>query len=448
MVTRICKKRSEEKPMKRRLFAGLLALSFSGVVVAPSELLAAEEPAAQSAYYLVNLGTPFGGSSATAASINDHGWAAGGAVEADANEHATLWLGTALDLGTLGGPNSNIAWPDTNKHGALSGIAETAMPDPNKENWSCSGFFPTITHNQCLGFVWQWGVMNSLPTLGGTNGYAAGNNSWGEIAGWAETSKHDSTCVSPQVLQFEAVVWGPIPSEIRQLPPYPGDPDSAATAINDQHQVVGISGTCDNAIGEFSARHALLWQNGRPINLGSFGGVAWNTPTALNNQGQIVGFADLPGDQAGNLNPVGFLWTQEHGIQKLRPYPGDKNSLAWGINERGQAVGQSIDANGNSRAVIWQNGEPLDLNALIPAGSSVYLTLANEINDHGEISGQGCVVASGSCSAVAPALLLIPTQDNGAPVATETDSPAVVMSDAVRRAALQRVGVDHLGAGR
>src|ERR1700685_2845574 len=436
--------------MSRHILAGLIAFGFSGVATAPIQVFAAEQGAQQSAYYLVNLGTPFGGTSSAAASINDRGWAAGGAVTSDSNEHATLWLARALDLGTLGGPNSNIAWPNPNAQGELAGIAETAKADPLNENWSCSAFFPAITHNVCVGFKWQWGVMSALPTRGGTNGYAASLNNWGEVVGWAETPKHDPTCVAPQVLQFEAVIWGPAPSEVHQLAPYPGDPDSAATAINDLHQVVGISGTCDNAVGEFSAKHALLWENGQPINLGSFGGVAWNTPTALNNQGQVVGFADLPGDESGAANPVGFIWTREHGIQKLLPYPGDVNSFAWGINERGQIVGQSIDANGNPRAVLWQNGVALDLNALVPADSPVYLTLANDINDLGEISGQGCVVDNGECTSVAPAVVLIPTQGNGefAPTAVESTPRTVVLSDNVRRQALERLGVDHLRGSR
>ena len=39
-----------------------------------------------------------------------------------------------------------------------------------------------------------------------------------------------------------------------------------------------------------SAKHAVLWQNGVPIDLGNIGGDAWNTPTAINNQGTIIGF--------------------------------------------------------------------------------------------------------------------------------------------------------------
>jgi probable HAF family extracellular repeat protein len=67
----------------------------------------------------------------------------------------------------------------------------------------------------------------------------------------------------------------------------PGDQDSAATAVNDLGQVVGISGTCDVAIGAFSAKHAVLWENGMVVDIGNPKGAGWNTPTVINNRGQI-----------------------------------------------------------------------------------------------------------------------------------------------------------------
>jgi probable HAF family extracellular repeat protein len=429
--------------MKYRTLIGFSVLGLCGA------LAQAQTP---QSYFVVNLGNPLGGPVALGSSINDEGWVAGGSTTADATEHAVLWLGTALDLGTLGGPNSNIAWPNPSTRGALVGIAELAAMDPNAEGWSCAGFFPTTTNHICLDFVWKDGAMTALPTLGGTNGYGASLNNRGQAVGWAETSVHDSTCIPPQLLQFEAVVWGPDKGQIRQLPPYSGDPDSAATGINDSGQVIGISGICGTAIGEFSAHHALLWENGKPVDLGNFGGVAWNTPTAINNRGQVVGFADLPGDEAGGLNPLGFLWTKQLGLVRLLPYPGDVNSLAWGINEQGTVIGQSIDSAGNSRAVIWQYGVmtseqgvlPADLNSLIPADSALYLAEVNDINDRGEIAGQACVVSDGACGSQIPAVLLIPGQGDagGAARAPAMGRPRPVLSDEVRRQAFRRLGRD------
>jgi probable HAF family extracellular repeat protein len=245
--------------------------------------------------------------------------------------------------------------------------------------------------------------MRALPTLGGSNGVAAGDNRLGQIAGWAETPTHDPTCISPQVLRFEAVVYGPKQNQIQELPPFPGDPDSAATAINDLGQVVGISGICANAVGGASAAHAVLWENGTPSDIGSLGGVAWNTPTAINNHGVIVGFSDLPGDSAASPNYHAFIWTRNTGITDMGTLPGDAFSIAWGINEQGQVVGQSIAASGSSRAFLWQNGVMTDLNTLVAQGP-LSLVYANDINDAGEIVGG----AYNSTTGDSPAFLAVP----------------------------------------
>ncbi|HZU23690.1 MAG TPA: hypothetical protein VE998_12730 [Terriglobales bacterium] len=348
----------------------------------------AEEPAHKPPqYYVFNLGSPGGGTAAAAASINNLNWIAGAANQpGDTSQHAELWLGAPFDLGTLGGPNSAIAWPNKNDRGELAGIAETADLNPLGEAWSCAlANFPTITNHICLGFTWRDGVMTPLPTLGGYDGYAAGINNLGQVAGWAENTVHDPTCNAPQVLQFEAVVWGPEPNQVTELSPLGQDPDSAATAINDQGEVVGISGICSNAVGGETARHAVRWEHGHVFDIGNFdGGIAWNTPTAINNAGQVVGFANLPNSGTG-FNPVGFIWSRGHQIQQLHPLAGDSNSWAWGINIRGQAVGQSFGS--GARAFLYQDGVMYDLNGLLASPSSLQLLLANDINDRGEIAG-------------------------------------------------------------
>jgi probable HAF family extracellular repeat protein len=171
------------------------------------------------------------------------------------------------------------------------------------------------------------------------------------------------------------------------LPPISGDVDGAATAINDRGQAVGISGICDQAIGEYTAKHAVLWDNGVPFDLGNFdGGIAWNTPTAINNRTEVVGFANQPHTTGGAFNPVAFVWTREHRMQMLPPLDQDTNSWAWGINVRGQVVGQSFGGP-VPRAFIYQNGLMTDLNDLVQPSSPLHLVLANDINDRGEIVG-------------------------------------------------------------
>lgn len=342
--------------------------------------------------YRVSYLPSLGGTVSRGNSINDRGWVTGYSnLPGNQSRHATLWLdGFAFDLGTLGGPNSSVAWPVKNNRGLIVGISQTATPEPLGENWSCAAFFPgaTGTGFTCLGFVWEKGTMRALPTLGGNNGFAAGANNRGQIVGWAENTVQDPTCAPPQVLQFRPVVWGPRENQIRELPPLPGDTSGAATAINDRGQIVGISGTCDQAVGRFTAAHAVLWDRGRVIDLGNLGARMWNTPTAINQRGDVAGFAALPSDDVDNPPLRAFLWTRRGGLQNLGVLPGDVSSQANGLNDRGQVVGVSCDADGNCRGFLWEDGVMRDLNTLVAPGFSGLLTNAQDINDRGVITGR------------------------------------------------------------
>ena len=361
-------------------------------LIARSLVLAALLPAAASGaeYRVTNLPS-LGGTVSRGNSVNNRGWIAGYSnLAGDQSRHATLWLdGTAFDLGTLGGPNSSVAWPVKNTNGVLVGIAQTSTPEPLGENWSCAAFFPgaTATGFTCLGFVWEDGVMRALPTLGGNNGFATGANNRGQVVGWAENTVHDPTCVPPQVLQFRAVVWGP-GDQIRELPPLPGDTSTAATAINDRGQVVGISGACDQAVGRHTAAHAVLWEKGKATDIGNLGGATWNTPMAINQHGDVVGFASQPDDDPDNPQLRAFLWTRRGGIRNLGTLPGDVYSEAHGINARHQVVGVSCDAAGACRAFLWEDGVMTDLNSLVASGYDDVLTTAQDINDRGVITGR------------------------------------------------------------
>jgi probable HAF family extracellular repeat protein len=349
--------------------------------------------------YEVSQLDSLGGASSAGFSINNRGWVAGRSnLPGNQIRHATLWRnGVLTDLGTLGDPekrNSAVRWPVKNVRGLITGISQTDEPDPNHENWSCSAFFPqaTGTGYQCLGFKWQNGVMTPLPTLGGTHGFAAGANNAGLIVGWAENTVRDPYCVAPQVLQFRPVVWGPNDG-VRALPLLPGDSSGAATAINDRGQIVGISGICDQAVGRFTARHSVLWDNGEVIDIGNLGGVAWHTPNAINLYGDVVGFSNFSAADGGEYHPHAFYWTKEDGIRDLGtlPAPFDDNSDAWGINRWGQAVGRSCDVDGNCHAFLWQNGVMTDLNCLVDSDDCApddTLIAAFDIDDRGRITGQ------------------------------------------------------------
>jgi probable HAF family extracellular repeat protein len=317
----------------------------------------------------------------------------------------------------------------------FGGFSETGQADPLNENWSCSDFFPSVTHQVCLAFRYAAGVMTPLPTLGGVNGYGAGVNARGEIVGWAETPLHDKTCVYPQILQFQAVRYGADGSS-HVLSPLPGDPDSAATAINNLGVAVGISGRCDNAVGAYTAHHAVYWVGDTPAAIRTFGGKGWNTAVDINNENEVVGFADFPGDVVNGqlvFNPVAFTSRGGDKARQIAPLADDTNSIAYAINDSGIVVGQSFGGAEGSRAFIWRNGVAADLNGLIPSGSSLYLIYAEGIDNDGAITGQACVLSEGACTATHVAFLAVPNGGHATGHAPRVHVPASLYEQGWRR---------------
>jgi probable HAF family extracellular repeat protein len=430
--------------MKSRalMFAAVVTLTLAAAV--GIRLRAQDSPAEPPDYYVIDLGNPGGGSASVGNAINDLGWAMGGSnLSGNVYQHATVWLpGSSVDMGTLGGPNSAVPFTIRNNAGEIVGIAETSKAQPNGEAWSCDlAFFATVTGNTCLGFVWKNGAITPLSTLGGDNGFAASVNNAGQVVGWAETNLHDGTCAYPQVLQFKATVWDP-DGQIHALPQFGNDPDSAAVAINQEGQIVGISGICDNAVGAYSATHAVLWQNGHVFYLGNIGGHGWNTPVSINDKGEVAGFANAAGDIVnGQLTFKfhAFLWTRQTGMVDLGTLPGDALSEATGINNEGQIVGTSYGANfTHPRAFIYQNGKMTPLNSLIAGSTTLSLAVTGDINDEGEITGQAIDSSTGET----PAFLAVPSRsENWSHAAIDTSVP-IEAPESMHEMILRRHGLD------
>ena len=352
--------------------------------------------------YTVTSLASFGGISSAGNSVNNRGFVAGYSNLSDnLSRHAIVWRNdeshTLIDLGTLGGPNSSVTWNVKNDRGFVVGIAQTDVPDPLGELWSSAFFYPGPNNFGFAnrGFIWKSGRgMRALPTLGGTHGFAAGANNHEEVAGWAENTCHDPLCVPPQVLQFRPVIWGPRVNQIRELPLIPGDSSGAATAINDQDIAVGISGICDQAVGRYTAIHAVVWQQGTVTDIGNLGAEFWNTPTAINAAGTVVGFAGDPAFPEGDILHA-FVWTQSDGIQSLPPLLGHVDSEAYGINDEGIVVGVSCDSDfADCRGVRWDDGVVTDLNSLKQPEFTDRVETAKDINNESEITGRSISATS------------------------------------------------------
>ena len=377
-------------------FRTAFALSFSLVA------LAAQPAAPQSASYTVtDLGTLPGGNFSQATMNNNTGVITGTSTVADGSQHATLWVaGQPFDIANpgLGGINSYSL--GITPGGRAAGVAESSAADPLNENF-CD-YFTGLT---CLPFTWQVGTgMKALPLLGGNNGEAGPVNVRGQIVGFSETAAVDPNCpgtvapngTGPQVLDFVPVIWDPGATQPRVLKLPGNDTVGASLWINNHGQVVGTTGTCANSYPPpfCAGPHAVFWDSdGSVHDLGNLGGTenpavagVGNVAFAINDAGQITGISAVTGSQTGHA----FLWTQATGMQDLGTLAGDVMSAGLAINDTGDIVGASLDAPppfGNPRAALWHNGQAVDLNALVTAGTSLYLLTAFGINDSGQIVG-------------------------------------------------------------
>ena len=406
-------------------------------------------------YNVTDLGTLPGGNFSQATYVSNNDFVSGLSTVADGTQHAVVWYqGRIIDISKPGllGPNTGAFGINVSGQAAVEG--EIPSKDPNNENFCDYG-----TGLRCLPFLWQGGLMTPLPTLGGPNAGVGQINNRGQIPGIAETGTRDSECppgvaftgTGPQVLDYEAVIWGPRQGEIRVLSPLPGETVGMALWINDNGEAVGVSGRCGNTVLPPLAGgpHAVLWENdGSVHDLGNLGGGTGNAllglgniALAINNQGQVVGASVLP----GNAPDHAFLWTRETGkMQDLGTLPGDVSSGGVAINDRVEVVGASFDKDGNPRAYLWRSGVMTDLNTLVPADSPLYLLFATAINSRGDIVGFG-VTGTGDVHG------FLATPSNV--FASQTFSPAaqavtsrVVLSEDARRQLQQRLPFGRFGA--
>jgi probable HAF family extracellular repeat protein len=128
------------------------------------------------------------------------------------------------------------------------------------------------------------------------------------------------------------------------------------------------------------------------LSLAAFAAAQSYTITDL---GQFDAFAiNSLGDVAINnaTSATSFVWSPGGGLLALAPLPGDCCTRPYGINRQGLAVGTSNNANtGAYVAVLWTNGEPLDLGTL-PGGNNSYATA---ISASGVVSGYCYIIPTG-----------------------------------------------------
>jgi probable HAF family extracellular repeat protein len=145
--------------------------------------------------------------------------------------------------------------------------------------------------------------------------------------------------------------------------------DSGALEVNAVGEVAGFSQSPDS-----NTQHAFYWSKATGIvDIGTLHGFSLSRPSGLNNHGEI----------AGNSS-VAFRWTLSGGIQEL-PSLGGGFTNASAINDAGQIVGWSLNADFIVHAVLWApDGSIRDLGTLPHDSHSSALF----INAAGNITGR------------------------------------------------------------
>src|ERR1700683_81415 len=144
--------------------------------------------------------------------------------------------------------------------------------------------------------------------------------------------------------------------------------------INDRREAVGMSETSvldpngEDICGFRTHLTCLpfLWQNGVMRGLPTGGGNNGQA-SAINNSEQVVGYAEngavdstCPAGTTNNRVDLPVLWSKDKGkdkyeAQALPTIGSDPDGVAYGINNRGQAVGYSGTCTTANSPVLWEN---------------------------------------------------------------------------------------------
>lgn len=180
----------------------------------------------------------------------------------------------------------------------------------------------------------------------------------------------------------EPVIWND--GEVIQLPALPGGYRFTPSAMNDNGYVVGSGWSVDGR-----RQHAFLFADGEYVDLGlAPGDNNSSEAAAISNTGMILGTSHRMTD--GDITSRAVIWhitaKHVHLEHVIDPLPGDVQIIGLDINDAGDAVGIS---GWPRRPFLWSNNQLYDLRELVDADRDVTFVMATGINAHGWITVDG-----------------------------------------------------------
>jgi probable HAF family extracellular repeat protein len=344
-------------------FAVHPTLSSAGIAAASAAalLLVAPVAAAQeiAPYTIVDLGT-LGGSESHATALNERGevvgWSTSSTLGSDGEPLQRAFLysdGQMDDLGTLGGPESLAH--DINESGDVTGRAD--LPG----------------NAGAHAFLFNQGTMIDLGSFpaGFSEGIAISDD--GTVVG-------SSRVASGHLHAFVATG-----GDFVDLGTLPGGNHSEGQGINRGGTIVGNS---QKFFFGSLVTQAFRYDGGDLVDLGA-PDTRGSQAADINTQAQVVGnFSTVRFFQNTNL---ALLWDGDTMVELGSL--GRTVSLANAINDRSQIVGRVFSPGPVARraAFLWQDGVMTDLNGLLPPSSGWTLIAASDINEKGQIVGDGTI---------------------------------------------------------
>src|SRR5687768_4389733 len=162
-------------------------------------------------------------------------------------------------------------------------------------------------------------------------------------------------CAQPASAQYRAVDLGVLP----------GATSSDAWDINSRGEVVGRSGDV-----------AVLWTRDGLIEIGTLPGPGRRSiANGINNRGQAVGWSYTLDATGNSIVTHAFLYA-DGVLTDLGTLPGQTESFAIDINNRGDIAGESGTFGSPAHVVLWERGAIRDLGEF-PRGSGAVLAVNN-----------------------------------------------------------------------